>query len=227
MEVAWPRLHCLDLSWWLPMSSQDLVPFLTHLQHVKLPGCIPLTPMPELRVLELTGRVETATHRGFDEGEESGVLSSWSRLPELLPRLEVLRAPWIEDPRDKKACSEMEWKSRQEQLAGSVLSDKCLEPLCKMKHLKELDLSGVHTLTDSGLQILADVPALQVLRLQNMGYSITSLQAFVKARAPLRLIDLGDCIDTGRRPHHGRTALSLTHVNEIRRQLPMTEVLVS
>lgn len=224
IAVAWPSLRCLDLSWWLPAASEGLLPF-PNLEHLRLPGCLPRAPMPELRVLQLIGRVESGTNRGCID---FGNINTWRQLPKLLPRLEVLHAPWVDGPRDMDVRSETQWKVRMEQMLGrDAMSDACLEPLLEMKHLKELDLSGIHTLTDSGLNTLAQLPALQVLRLQNMGYCITSLQAFVTARANPLLIDLRNCMDTGFRPHRGRTALGPKHVSELKRQQPMVDVLFS
>lgn len=201
---------------------------LPELEEVVVDGCLPEAPVPKLKSLELTGstyinRQKNVCVMNCEMHEPQESLENWSNLPKSTPNLQVLRVPWREDCKD---MSQDKWDDLHEGTLGCGTNDKCLLALEKLKHLRELDLSGVYTVTDAGLRTLAGLPNLERLLLKNMGPRITAegLWHLADGCAPLRFLDLSGCLDTGCRPSTGRTSLRQADIDAFRRRRPLTEV---
>lgn len=216
LQAALPALRSVDLRLCTRAGSHRLLEELPRLEEVVLQGSLPRTPLLQLKTLELCG-VSIDLH---GEGPED-----WKKLPKLVPNIEVLRVPWLEDEEDKDITQDM-WEKLHEPPLGCRTGDECLHALEQMQQLKEVDLSDVYTITDAGLRILGALPKLERLLLRNMGPQVSAegLRDLAGGPAPLRLLDLSRCLDTGCRPSAGRTTLVQADIDAFRRRRPSTEV---
>mmetsp|Transcript_24263 Transcript_24263/g.68841 ORF Transcript_24263/g.68841 Transcript_24263/m.68841 type:complete len:339 (+) Transcript_24263:90-1106(+) len=219
LKTCLPGLRSLDVCRCTRAGGLRLLGLgLPGVETLVAPGYLPTVPLPSLRVLELWGAADELHVEGVDE---------WAKLPALVPNLEVLRVPWNESEDD--VLNEALWEKLHEPPLGCRTSDACLEHLRALPRLRELDLSEVYTVCDDGLRVLANLPKLERLALQNAGRSISSagLRALALGSAPLRWLDLRRCCDVGRRPSLGRTSLRPEDVAAFRRARPEVEVLFS
>jgi len=234
LRAALPALRSVDLRACTRAGCLRLLKELPDLEEVVLEGCLPEAPVPCLKSLEFSGSSCFVERQKFtcvmncEMHDSHDVLENWRKLPELAPNLQVLRVPWLEED-DCNAMSQDMWDEMHEGMFSCRTDDTCLRALEKLKHLKEVDLSGVYTITDAGLRTLAALPKLERLLLKNMGPRITAegLWHLADGCASLRFLDLGRCLDTGCRPSAGRTSLRQADIDAFRRRRPLTEVLFS
>lgn len=222
LRAALPAIRSVDLQLCARAGSLRLLDELddTDLEEVMTQGHLPRAPLRRLKTLKLCGKWSSVElHEGLDE---------WRNLPKVVPNLEVLHVPWVEED-DKNPLSQDMWEKLHEPPLGCRTDDECLRVLEKLNRLKEVDLSNVYTLTDAGLRTLSALPKLERLLLPNMGPHVTAegLRHLADGVAPLRFLDLRRCMDTGCRPSAGRTTLLQADIEAFRRRRPTTEVLFS
>lgn len=220
LRASLPALRSVDLHNCTQAGSLRLLAGLPFLEEIVLDGHLPKAPLPQLKVLEIRGMALELHGEGLED---------WRRLPELVPKLEILRAPWLDDQADDEVSQDM-WEKLHVPPLGCKTSDECLRFLQKMEHLREVDLSDVYTLSDAGLQILGTLPNLERLLLQNMGPRVTveGLWHLADSRAPLGFLDLQRCLSKGHwQPQAGRTALRETDILAFQRRRPTTQVCFS
>lgn len=220
LRTALPQLQGADLGLCPRAGGLRLLAELGGcLDSVLLPGYLPQMPLPRLRVLKLTGPNVELHLQGRP---------SWVQLPEVAPRLESFSATW-DDGDSQEGLSLDAWEKLHEPPLGCMTTDVCLEELQRLTELQELDLSGVYTITDAGLASLGSMASLRRLELRNMGYGVSDagLRALAEGCAPLSHLDLRQCLDTGKRPNSGRTAITPEGVQHFRRKRPAATVLLS
>lgn len=227
LRLKLPGLRSIDLRWCTRAASLRLLKEMPQLEEVIVDALIPESPLPDLKRLEVVGSCAMSLH---GEG-----LDDWKKLGELVPNLEVLIAPWPETTRDgspDRPVAQEEhdlWERLHAPPLDCKTTDTCVRCLDQFQNLRELDLSGTYTLSNASLMSLANLPKLERLTLKNMGAGISAegLQHLANGNAPLQLLDLSQCKDTGLRPWFGRTSLQQEHIETFCRRRPKTTVLFS
>jgi len=216
LRTVFPALQSADLSLCPAAGGQRVLSEVTHIERLVLPGYLPRVPLPQLKVLKLHSECNHLHLEGLEE---------WTRLPQLLPCLEILHAPWLEVLVDE-GLSRDKWELLHQPPLGCKTSDACLLPLKQLEQLRELDLSDVYTLSNSGLRTLSSLPKLEVLILQNLGWGVDAegLRSLAEGCVSLRVLDLRRCLDSGRQPTVGRTALTQADAVAFRRRRPAVEL---